>query len=499
MKVRLLLLSAVPALLWPQSVYRPAIPKAWDEAALADWATPVAGLNIRPTHISEKEYYSLAIENLRTYPVYFPGREPEGYWEMLQHIGPKPLIEPEKLKTGEDWIAAGRTVFGAADDLHVRTLDPRIIAAARNPETFAQFQPLPDGTTRDLRWIPTRDGVGLTQRNCANCHLAYTPDGTAIPGGPLGITRSVTNVSGMLQSAKGVLRGIPFFMGAQPLGTFLYQAYGVPWRRDDINERLKAISQAEFRELRTGHNRGGAIPRWNGSLYFPTKVPDLIGIKDRKYIDHTGTHLHRGIGDLMRYAALVSFAESTDFGPYRMLSKETGRVQSRLPDEALYAMALYIYSLQPPANPNAFDARARAGQQIFAREGCPGCHTPPLYTNNKLTLAKGFTPPQDRPASLDLMLLSVGTDPGLALATSKGTGYYKVPSLKGVWYRGHYLHDGSAASLEEMFDPGRLKETHVPGGWMPAGAKTHALQGHEFGLRLEPEERQQLVAFLRTL
>jgi hypothetical protein len=23
-------------------------PKTWDEAALADWATPVAGLNVRP-------------------------------------------------------------------------------------------------------------------------------------------------------------------------------------------------------------------------------------------------------------------------------------------------------------------------------------------------------------------------------------------------------------------------------------------------------------------
>src|SRR4029079_1311285 len=74
------------------------IPKTWDEAALADWATPLAGLNLRPTHISEKEYYSLPVENLRTYPVYFPGREPEGYWEMLQRVGPQPLIEPEKLK-----------------------------------------------------------------------------------------------------------------------------------------------------------------------------------------------------------------------------------------------------------------------------------------------------------------------------------------------------------------------------------------------------------------
>ena len=100
---------------------------------------------------------------------------------------------------------------------------------------------------------------------------------------------------------------------------------------------------------------------------------------------------------------------------------------------------------------------------------------------------------------MDILRISLGTDPGLALMTRKGTGYYKVPSLKGVWYRGHYLHDGSVASLEEMFDPERLNETHVPGGWAPFGSQTHAISGHEFGLHLKADERQQLIAFLRTL
>jgi len=103
------------------------------------------------------------------------------------------------------------------------------------------------------------------------------------------------------------------------------------------------------------------------------------------------------------------------------------------------------------------------------------------------------------PATLDILRISVETDPGLALATRKGTGYYKIPSLKGVWYRGHYFHDGSAASLEEMFDPGRLNDAHIPGGFIPPGEKTHAIKGHEFGLKLNAEEREQLIAFLRTL
>jgi hypothetical protein len=294
---------------------------------------------------------------------------------------------------------------------------------------------------------------------------------------------------------------MPFEMApGDPLGDRLYQAFGVPWIHDERDARLKTFTSADYLAYsRAINNRSGGISRWNGSLFFPATIPDLIGVKDRKYIDHTATHLHRGIGDLMRYAALVSFAESADFGPYHLLSPATKRVQARLPDEALYALALYIYSLQPPPNPNKFDERAAAGQKIFQREGCVNCHTPPLYTSNKLTLAAGYIPPKDAPATFDILRLSIGTDPGLAMKTRKGTGYYKVPSLKGVWYRGHYLHDGSVASLEEMFDPDRVKDTHVPGGFVPVGETTHAIKGHEFGLRLNPGERDQLIAFLSTL
>jgi hypothetical protein len=493
----------------PEDKVAPGIPKTWDDAALADWATPVAGLNARPRHISAKEYYSLSVDNLRTYPVYFPGREPEDYWKMLQNVGPQPLIEPEKLKTETDWIEAGRRVFDEADHLHLRTLDPQFIAEARSSELLeqARTRPLPDGTIVGMRWVPTKQGVALSFSNCSFCHVGYLTDGTRVPGAPFKTiaprwpeTFKRWPLITRVQFEKRVLTGAPpFFMGAEPFGLWLYRAYGVPWKKDDVNERLKTLTKSEYEELDLAFRGGGGIPRWNGSLYYPAKIPDLIGIKDRKYIDHTATHLHRGIGDLMRYAALVSFAETADFGHYHMLASDTKRVQARLHDEALYALALYIYSLKPPPNPNPFDDRAKAGQKIFEREGCVMCHTPPLYTSNKLTLARGFSPPKDVPAALDILRLSVGTDPGLALATRKGTGYYKVPSLKGVWYRGHYLHDCSAARLEEMFDPDRLKESHAPGGWTPPGQQTRAIKGHEFGLDLSADDRKALIAFLKSL
>jgi hypothetical protein len=129
MKMLLVILFAITLdslTVWSQPAFRPAIPKTWDEAALADWATPIAGLNARPTHISAKDYYSLAVENVRTYPVYFPGNEPPGYWEMLQHAGPKPLIEPDKLKSEADWVEAGHRVFEEADHIQLRTFDPKL-------------------------------------------------------------------------------------------------------------------------------------------------------------------------------------------------------------------------------------------------------------------------------------------------------------------------------------------------------------------------------------
>lgn len=63
------------------------------------------------------------------------------------------------------------------------------------------------------------------------------------------------------------------------------------------------------------------------------------------------------------------------------------------------------------------------------------------------------------------MDICVGTDPGLALETRRGTGFYKVPSLRGVWMRNVFGHEGRAASLEEWFDPARLNQDYVPKGF----------------------------------
>ena len=65
-----------------------------------------------------------------------------------------------------------------------------------------------------------------------------------------------------------------------------------------------------------------------------------------------------------------------------------------------------------------------------------------------MTVAAGFTPPTDHFKKYDILNVSIGTDPNLALRTRRGTGYYKLPSIKGVWYRGPFEHNGSVMTLK---------------------------------------------------
>jgi hypothetical protein len=341
--------------------------------------------------------------------------------------------------------------------------------------------------------------VALGFTNCSACHLLFLPDNTPVLGASsFAMPNNFRNgIGGAIRAAERALPGEAPFALVGTIGEQAYQAYGAPWANDPSGERLKEITQAEFNAYIAAGIRGGGVARWNGSILYPAKIPDLIGIEDRKYIDHTATHRHRDIGDLMRYAALVSFADDVDFGGRRMTLPGTERFRTRLPDSALYALALYLYSLEPPPNPNPRDVRAEAGERIFERERCTRCHTPPLYTNNRLTLAEGFTPPSN--SSLDIMRTSVRTDPGLALRTRKGTGFYKVPSLKGLWYRGPLEHSGSLTSLEEWFDPARLRDDYRPKGWNPPDTRTRPVPGHRYGLNLSAEDKRALIAFLKTL
>ena len=469
------------------------VPRVWDEKGLAGWHLPIAGQKFSAGHFTEAEYYAAPVDNLRTYPVYFPGREPKGFWETLTTAGPKPLIEPDKIKTEADWRQAGQRVFDELDFAGSRTYTSEIIRKLRSPAYMAErkIEPLPDGTIPYIRWVVTERGVAVSFRECAGCHLAWI-GGKAVAG-PASNMAFPNFDFGLYDYGSAAY--LPKGDDAQ---TARWRGHMVPWVKDDSHARIKTMPVKEWREWDEASNGVGMQARWDGSIYYPTKMPDLIGVKDRKYLDATATHRHRGMEDLMRYGAQVASADSPHFGPYDILPRADRHVPYRYSDETWYAAAKYIYSLEPPPNPNPKDAAAAAGEKLFTGN-CAGCHPAPLYTNNKLTLAKGYRPTAADLANPDVMPISVGTDPGGATLTRKATGFYRVPSLKGVWYRARLLHDGSLSTLEEMFNPARLNPDFEPKGWNPPGVKKRAVAGHEFGLKLAEPERRQLIAFLRTL
>jgi hypothetical protein len=56
LKTSVLALAAVTASAQPEPArFRPEIPKTWDETALTNRATPLAGLNLPPEHISPEQ------------------------------------------------------------------------------------------------------------------------------------------------------------------------------------------------------------------------------------------------------------------------------------------------------------------------------------------------------------------------------------------------------------------------------------------------------------
>jgi hypothetical protein len=280
--------------------------------------------------------------------------------------------------------------------------------------------------------------------------------------------------------------------------------FRVPWIGNDPIARVQNMSIDEINAIKAAMPLG-VVARHGTSLFTPVQIPDLIGVKDRRYLDHTGLMRHRDAGDLMRYAALNQDLDMlSDYAGYRPGGLEDNSLpppetQERYSDTQLFALAKFLYSLTPPPNPNRPTAVSRSGDKVFAREGCGRCHSPSLYTSNMLTPAQGFVVPEEQRKTYDIEPTVVGTDPALTMRTRRGTGYYKVPSLRGVWYRGPFEHSGSVATLEDWFDPKRLRSDYVPTGFEGYGVKQRAVQGHPFGLGLSPDDKRELIAFLKTL
>ena len=485
------------------------IPQTWDAKALHDMELPLAGLDKPVTHAPVDYYNRIPVLTIQKgYPIYHPSTEPKGYMDSLRQKEPETVaFDPTQFQTEADWIKAGEIVFHAPD-----TGRGPSVADVHNPDWYKGLDvPVTtDGTLPGFRYVIRKKGeVTIEGANCARCHSRVLRDGS-LKGTLITGAQGNFPVSGRFAQdirARAKEKGEQAGLAMARLAVAGPQ---MPWNPEPgkQHDRMKLD---EFVEAIERTPPGLSFRVGTGVVYVP-KLPDLIGIKDRKYLDATGLVRHRSPGDLMRYAALIGGRMSGmerhmsygDWQPFGELPDP--KTKLRYTDEQLHALAQYIYALKPPTNPHLPKTEperilVQRGENIFRENRCVTCHDPKQgYTNNKLTPATGFIVPDTHPAKDDIMARRVGTDPYLAMNTRKGTGLYRVPSLRGVWYRGPFEHNGSIATLEDWFDPKRLEEGYVPTGWKgPPGTKSRPIYGHKFGLDLSGEERLALIAFLKTL
>ena len=84
----------------------------------------------------------------KSYLIYAPGKEPPGYFEKLKELEPEIVFDQEKLKTEEDWIRAGETVFDAPITYDAQTIGFMTPSEVRNPAWY-----------QDVGVLVTSDGV----------------------------------------------------------------------------------------------------------------------------------------------------------------------------------------------------------------------------------------------------------------------------------------------------------------------------------------------------
>ena len=201
--------------------------------------------------------------------------------------------------------------------------------------------------TRDV--LPPH--CGRSAEDLRRCARDRAPDRRAYsgdePGDAVGTDRRRNDPA---DTVRAVMHGI---RGAQP--------------RESFEQSMMAIGHAD--------QYAGVLSRQGTSALHPPHIPSLIGVQDIKYLDATGLVRHRSIGDLMRYAALnTGLGTLAKYGNFQPAANFTSlgfgaEDGTRYSDEQLYALALYLYSLKPPPNPNPVDARSHRGEQIFRREG----------------------------------------------------------------------------------------------------------------------------------
>ncbi|MBK6919750.1 MAG: c-type cytochrome [Deltaproteobacteria bacterium] len=346
-----------------------------------------------------------------------------------------PLWDGETPDTMAQWVALGRRVFFTYP-LRPEAAAAHALAVARADAIGLRRDPAAGdgGVVPGVVAFADVDGdtkVGIT---CALCH-------TALEDGALVVGRARRELD--------------------------YGAMRLAWHRDlgdAIDPRLAA------RLASWGPGRADITEDDDAD---PVAIPDLWRLRSLRALTQAATIVHDR-RDGSATPLVLAIRQETQY-------IHANGERTRPPRELAWALAMFLYSLDAPPIADAAisagagdDARIARGRAVFEAH-CLDCHG------------------DEARSGVPVSARRVGTDPALANGTSRGTGLYRPAPLVGVTAAAPYLHDGSVATLDDLFDRARLQPGFARGARGPG-----AVPGHAYGTKLSAHDRDALVAWLRT-
>ncbi len=239
------------------------------------------------------------------------------------------------------------------------------------------------------------------------------------------------------------------------------------WPNRDLNVgAIIALSPALTARQKTVYNSWGPgmyDARFNqDGKNMPVVIPPAFGLR------HVKREIYTGDDTVSYWNAYVAITQMHGHG--RFADPRINVAVNNPPDlvtSKLRALKIYQFSLEKPEPRDIPDPDAvRRGRALFhGAAGCARCHAGALYTDvNRGRLHTAA---------------EVGQDP--ATAARSATGLYRTTPLRGLWHppqlRGPYFHDGGAATLRQVV--------------------AHYVR--LFDLSLSPQQKEDLVAYLKTL
>jgi hypothetical protein len=224
------------------------------------------------------------------------------------------------------------------------------------------------------------------------------------------------------------------------------EAYAVIAGRNNADIDLDALIADYAMGSIGGVQRPGRLDPTRDGVDNPSTISDLRAIASQVNL-HRAASVRNGLIALaIRIETLVITSLDEAVRPPRKLA---------------FALALYLWQLEPLPLRTP-DESALRGRAVFS-EHCARCHMPPEFSGPAV--------------ALDV----VGTDPSVGMSPERFTGFYRVPSLRGVGDRRRLLATGAVFDVRELLDP------------------TRVARGHPFGLDLDEPVRADLLSFLETL